>query len=141
MMDLFSYWPFLFSLFIFVFAIRVLPKLFRNYFRHIENGRGYRSNSRTRLRNRFSGSAGGIGADNRRSKDVEVQIFNLAYRLKGKITLSDVIIETGLGIKKAEKVLNRMVDGIRVVMEIDDSGLVIYEFPEIIARFQDDSGL
>jgi hypothetical protein len=72
-----------------------------------------------------------------RAKDIEATIFNLAYRFRGKITLSDIIIETGLSMKDAEEQINRMVDGIRVRMEVDENGLVLYEFPEIIARLQD----
>jgi hypothetical protein len=72
---------------------------------------------------------------------VESAIFALAYRHKGRITLSDIIVETGLGIREAEQVANGMVDGIRVRMEVRENGLVVYEFPEIIARFEDQPGI
>jgi len=68
--------------------------------------------------------------------EIEGVIFNIAYQLRGRITLSDIIIETGLSMKESEEVINKMVDSVRVRMEVDENGLVIYEFPEIIARFQ-----
>jgi hypothetical protein len=71
-------------------------------------------------------------------KDLDGVIFNLAYRLKGRITVSDIIVETGLAMKEAEEVIERMVDGVRVRMEVDPKGMVVYEFPEIISRFEDD---
>ena len=49
--------------------------------------------------------------------------------------MSDIVLETDLSIKEAEEVINGMVDSTHVRMEVEDSGLVIYEFPEIIARF------
>ena len=68
-------------------------------------------------------------------KDQEHKIFDLAFRNKGRVTLSEIILETGLGMKKAEKLINSMVDDLRVRMEIDDKGLVYYEFPEIMDKF------
>ena len=73
----------------------------------------------------------------RRSGSWEGMILNLAFRLKEKITLSDIIIETGLDMKEAEDIIDAMVDGTRVRLEVDPRGLVVYEFPEIIARFEE----
>ena len=41
-----------------------------------------------------------------------------------------------MGIREAEEVINGMVDGTHVRMEVEDSGLVVYEFPEIISRIE-----
>ena len=68
----------------------------------------------------------------------EAQIFKLAYRLKGKLTLSDIVVETGLGLSEAEEVVEAMVDNVHVRMEVDERGMVLFEFPEIIRRFEDD---
>ncbi len=38
----------------------------------------------------------------------------------------------------AKLFINRMVDGLHVRMEVEDSGMVIYEFPEIISRFENE---
>ena len=69
---------------------------------------------------------------------IEASIFKLAKELKGRLTVSDIVIGTNLGLKDAERVIDGMVDGAHVTMEVSDSGRVIYEFPEIIARFEDD---
>ena len=50
-------------------------------------------------------------------------------------TLTSELGKLQLNLKEAEEVINRMVDEIRVRMVVDEKGLVIYEFPEIIARF------
>lgn len=69
---------------------------------------------------------------------LESQIFKLAYRRKGRLTVSDIVIETGLGIDDAERLIQGMVDNVRVRMEVNDRGLVVYEFPEIQARFEEE---
>lgn len=78
------------------------------------------------------------GKDIIKKEDTEVKIFKLAKRLKGKITLSDIVLETGLGLNEAEKYINSLVDGIHIKMEVKENGLVMYEFPEIIARNEND---
>ena len=69
---------------------------------------------------------------------MEAYIFRLAYKMKGRVTLSDVVLETGLNLKSAEETMNSMVDNVRVCMEVDERGWVVYEFPEIISRFEGD---
>lgn len=69
----------------------------------------------------------------------EARIFKLAYRLKGKLTLSDVVVDTGLNLQEAEALIEGMVDNVHVRMEVDDRGMVFYEFPEIMRRFEDGS--
>jgi hypothetical protein len=130
--------PLLLSMLVFVFFFRALPLLVRRLFRDFNGQRGYRSTLLPPWRRKnidLRGIRRTLG-----TRDVESAIFALAYRLRGRITLSDVIVETGLGMKEAEEVLNGMVDGLRVRMEVGASGLVVYEFPEIIARFEGQSG-
>lgn len=69
----------------------------------------------------------------------EARIFKLAYRLKGRLTVSDIVVETGLGVQEAEALIESMVDTSHVRMEVDDRGVVTYEFPEIIRRFEGDA--
>jgi len=69
------------------------------------------------------------------ASQLEVKIFRLADKQKGKITVSDIVLDTGIGIKEAEEFINNMVDGLHVRMEVTDSGSVIYEFPEIAAKY------
>lgn len=72
-------------------------------------------------------------------QSAEATVFKLAYRLKGRVTVSDLVIETGLSVDDAEQLVQQLVDGTRVKMEVDDRGMIIYEFPEIIARFEQDA--
>ena len=65
---------------------------------------------------------------------LENRVFRLAYRLGGRLTVSDLVVDLDLGIEEAESFLNQLVDSTRVTMEVRDDGLVYYEFPEIIAR-------
>lgn len=71
------------------------------------------------------------------SRPTQGQVFKLAYRLKGKLTVSDVVVETGMEVAEAEALLESMVDGTHVRMEVDDRGIVTYEFPEILRRFEE----
>lgn len=68
----------------------------------------------------------------------QVSIYKLAYRFKGRITVSDIVVETGMDVKAAEDLIQSMVDNQRVRMEVDDQGMLVYEFPEIIARLEQD---
>lgn len=74
----------------------------------------------------------------------QVTLYKLAYKLKGRITVSDIVIETGIEVKEAEELIQSMVDNQRVRMEVDENGMLVYEFPEIIARLErgssDDNG-
>lgn len=78
---------------------------------------------------------GGFGEG--RASTLEVRIFRLAWKLRGRITVSDVVLETGLGPAEAEAAMNRLVDGMRVRMEVQEKGMVLYEFPEIIRRLEE----
>ena len=69
--------------------------------------------------------------DNRESR-----IFKLADRMKGRVTLSDIVLETGMGLKEAELFIKKMIDGTHVTMEVTETGKIIYEFPEIISRYE-----
>jgi hypothetical protein len=66
----------------------------------------------------------------------EARIFKLAQRLKGRVTLSDIVVETGLNLRDAEELIDGLVDNVHVRMEVDNRGMVFYEFPEIMRRFE-----
>jgi len=71
-----------------------------------------------------------------RSRSIEGRIFRAALKHSGRLTVSDIVLETDLGIREAEEQINGMVDGTHVCMEVREDGLVVYEFPEIISRFE-----
>jgi hypothetical protein len=70
-------------------------------------------------------------------ESTRVRIYKLAFKLGGRLTVSDIVIETGMEVEEAEKLIQSMVDQQRIRMEVTDEGLVVYEFPEILARYKD----
>ena len=124
---------FLIPIIFILIAVKIGTVIFREFFRDLDNTDrqnplipGRRSGYRFKLRNPKS----------QKPQNMEAQIFRIAYKLKGRVTISDIVLETGLNLKSAEETMNGMVDGIRVCMEVDERGLVVYEFPEIISRFE-----
>ena len=71
-----------------------------------------------------------------RRRSLEPRIFQLAHRLHGSLTVSDVVVETGTTAVEVEQLLQSLVDNNRVRMEVREDGLIFYEFPEIIARYK-----
>lgn len=67
---------------------------------------------------------------------LEARVFRLAHRGKGRLTVSDVVVEMGLSVADAEELLQGMVDNVRVRMEVRENGVVVYEFPELLDRFE-----
>ena len=70
---------------------------------------------------------------------VQDQILKLASRMDGLITVTEVVAETGLPFKKAERTLDRMVDFSRVNMTVSDAGVVFYEFVELQSKHRADA--
>lgn len=68
---------------------------------------------------------------------LQSKIFRLAARQGGRVTVSDVVIETEMGVNEAESFMDRLVDGSHVRMEVNDDGQVFYEFPELLGRSND----
>jgi hypothetical protein len=105
-----------------------------DFFRRLEGRQrrnGWLGDDASRTNGRFPGRG------SMRQQNLEARIFRVAFKRKGRVTVSDIVLETGLSIKEAEETLNAMVDGMRIRMEVDERGLVVYEFPEIMARFED----
>ena len=59
------------------------------------------------------------------------EIFRLAKRYDGVLTVSDVVSELGIDPKEAEELLEGMTDGRRVDMQVDSKGVVRYVFREL----------
>jgi hypothetical protein len=64
----------------------------------------------------------------------EADIYRLARRLGGILTVSDLIVESGVSVATAESSLERLVDGLRVRIDVTDHGIVRYEFHEFLNR-------
>ena len=64
-------------------------------------------------------------------RSFDSRVFRLAYQNGGRVTVSQVVMETGMSLEQAEAYLDQLCDGVRVRMEVSDSGRVTYEFPEL----------
>ncbi|MEZ4417834.1 MAG: hypothetical protein R3E10_18915 [Gemmatimonadota bacterium] len=67
-------------------------------------------------------------------KSMERRVLLLAQEKGGQLTVSEVAAELDLSLQAAEKVLTEMDDGFRVRSDVTDSGLILYEFPELKYR-------
>lgn len=88
---------------------------------------------------------GGAVASLRRSRllaqgarDVEEKyqrrrILDLAGRRQGKLTVADVATSLGMDLKEAEHILDTLVDGRHVDVEVSDEGRLFYVFPDLVA--------
>ncbi|HUW40050.1 MAG TPA: hypothetical protein VMV90_03500 [Rectinemataceae bacterium] len=64
-------------------------------------------------------------------ESLETRIFRLANRLEGRVTVSDLVVHLGLPSAEAEKELNRLISGQRVQMNVEEDGVIVYEFTEL----------
>lgn len=67
-------------------------------------------------------------------RSLDSRVFRLAYRNGGRVTVSQVVMETGMSLEQTEAYMDQLCDGVRVRMEVSDGGLVTYEFPELTDR-------
>lgn len=81
----------------------------------------------SKRKNRIDGKEAGLPATRRPSA---TEIFRLAKRNAGALTVSDVVSELGADPKDAEELLDGLTDGRRVDMEVDSNGVVRYVFRE-----------
>ena len=61
-------------------------------------------------------------------------LFRLAKRRGGRITLSDIVVETGMDMRNAERYMNSLVDHSHVSVEVDARGRILYAFPELLGE-------
>jgi hypothetical protein len=129
-MMMFAFFP-LFAVF---FLLFISDSLERTILRRARNRRNSYSDTEdipVDLKDRTS-STGGDPAQI--YQQLQVTVFRLAARNKGRLTLSDVIVETGLDLNKAEKLMDRMIDGAHVQIDVNDKGMILYVFPEMISK-------
>jgi hypothetical protein len=65
---------------------------------------------------------------------VRRDVLELARTRGGTLTATDVATATGLSLTAAERVLFSMDDGFRVRSEVTETGVILFEFPELILR-------
>ena len=66
-------------------------------------------------------------------ESLQLPVLQLAGRKAGRLTVTDVATEMGWPMVRAEKVLNSLDDGLRVMSDITDDGVIVYDFVEIRA--------
>jgi hypothetical protein len=71
---------------------------------------------------------------------IQRKILRLATAKGGTLTVTEVAAELNLGLPAADKILTSMDDGFRVRSEISNTGVLYYEFPEILHRKELGSG-
>lgn len=59
-------------------------------------------------------------------------VLRLAAERQGLLTVTEVAAQLGWTLKRAEKVLDSMEDGVRVCSEVTDEGVIVYEFRELV---------
>ena len=63
---------------------------------------------------------------------LQLPVLKLAGRKQGHLTVTEVATELGWTMKRAEKVLQSLDDGLRVTSDVTDEGVIVYEFPELL---------
>ena len=62
---------------------------------------------------------------------LQLPVLQLAGRKGGQLTVTEVAAELGWTLRRAEKVLQSLDDGLRVNSEVTDEGVIVYDFPEL----------
>lgn len=60
------------------------------------------------------------------------RVVRLASQRGGRLTATETAADTGLTAEEAAEILKRLADGGFVEVEITDSGLIVYRFPEVL---------
>ena len=63
---------------------------------------------------------------------LQLPVLKLAGRKRGHLTVTEVATELGWTMKRAEKVLQSLDDGLRVTSDVTDEGVIVYQFPELL---------
>jgi hypothetical protein len=62
---------------------------------------------------------------------LQLPVLKLASARGGRLTVTQVAAELGWTLRRAEKVLHSLDDGLRVDSEVTDEGVIVYEFREL----------
>jgi hypothetical protein len=65
------------------------------------------------------------------NSSLEHRIYRFAAQHDGAVTVSELVVETGIEAQRIEQHLDGMVDERRVRMEVEDDGTTVYYFPEL----------
>ncbi|HEX8394431.1 MAG TPA: hypothetical protein VF665_18945 [Longimicrobium sp.] len=62
---------------------------------------------------------------------LQQHVLRLAGERNGLLTVTDVASSLGWSLPRAEKILNSLEDGLRIVSEVTNEGVIVYEFREV----------
>jgi hypothetical protein len=62
---------------------------------------------------------------------LQLPVLKLAARQGGRLTVTEVAAHLGWPMRRAEKILQSLDDGIRVDSQVTDEGVIVYEFREL----------
>ena len=66
------------------------------------------------------------------------RVVRLAQQRGGRLTITEAAAEVGLAIEEVDEILKRMADSGFVEVEITDSGMIVYRFPEVLYAHEKD---
>jgi hypothetical protein len=64
--------------------------------------------------------------------ELQIQVLQLAKEYEGRLTVTEAAEALGWPLKRAEKVLESLEDGLRVNSEVTEQGVIVYEFLEVM---------
>lgn len=70
----------------------------------------------------------------RQYEKYEKQILQLSHKKHGKLTYSDIAMNTGLTMEESKDIMRQFSANGYAKLHITDEGTVFYEFPEIMAK-------
>lgn len=63
---------------------------------------------------------------------MQLPVLKLAREKGGHLTVTEVATDLGWPLRRAERVLQSMDDGLRVTSDVTNEGVIVYEFPELL---------
>lgn len=67
-----------------------------------------------------------------RARRRENRVLRLARDRGGRLTVTETAADTGMTVAEAEEILRTLVDHGYVEMQVTDSGMMVYRFPELL---------
>jgi hypothetical protein len=64
--------------------------------------------------------------------ELQLSVLRLAQEREGRLTVTEVAAAMNWPMRRAEKVLDSLDDGLRVNAEVTDEGVIVYEFREVM---------
>lgn len=74
------------------------------------------------------------GRESLRRQTEEAEVLRLAKRRDGRLTVIEVVAETGMDAAKAQDTLTSLVTQGLGDLDLDEPGAIVYEFPDIVGR-------